>query len=189
MNIRVEHESLNIAMEKMDKTISVLTSELAHIRAGRANPQLLDNVKVDCYGSLMPINQVGNISSPEPRMLVVSVWDTNLISEVEKAIMKANIGINPSNDGKVIRLVMPELTEERRKELAKTIHKKGEDAKVAVRSVRRDANDTFKKDKKSSAITEDDLTDLEREIQEATDNHTKTIDTLVADKEAEIMEV
>ena len=185
----VEHEALDKAKEKMDKTISVFKRELSHIRAGRANPQLLDGVMVDYYGTPTPINQVGNVSAPEPRMLIVSVWDASLITEVEKAIMKANIGINPSNDGKVIRLVMPELTEERRKELAKTIHKKGEEAKVAVRSVRRDANETFKKDKKSSAITEDDLTDLEREIQEATDNHTKTIDTLVADKEAEIMEV
>ena len=185
----VEHEALDKAKVKMDKTISVFKSELSHIRAGRANPQLLDGVMVDYYGTPTPITQVGNISAPEPRMLIVSVWDVSLISEVEKAIMKANIGINPSNDGKVIRLVMPELTEERRKELAKTIHKKGEEAKVAVRSVRRDANDKFKKDKKSSSITEDDFTDLEKEIQEATDNHTKTIDTLVAEKEKEIMEV
>ena len=185
----VEHEALDKAKVKMDKTISVFKRELSHIRAGRANPQLLDGVMVDYYGTPTPINQVGNVSAPEARMLIVSVWDMTLIGEVEKAIMKANIGINPSNDGKVIRLVMPELTEERRKELAKTIHKKGEEAKVAIRSVRRDANDTFKKDKKSSAITEDDFTDLEKEIQEATDNHTKTIDTLVAEKEAEIMEV
>ncbi len=185
----VEHEALDKAKVKMDKTISVFKRDLSHIRAGRANPQLLDGVMVDYYGTPTPITQVGNISAPEPRMLIVSVWDASLISEVEKAIMKANIGINPSNDGKVIRLVMPELTEERRKELAKTIHKKGEEAKVAIRSVRRDANDTFKKDKKSSSITEDDFTDLEKEIQEATDNHTKTIDTLVAEKEQEILEV
>ena len=189
MNITVKHEALEQAMVKMDKTISVLTSELAHIRAGRANPQLLDNVKVDCYGSMMPINQVGNISSPEPRMLVVSVWDANLISEVEKAIMKSDLGINPSNDGKVIRLVMPELTEERRKELVKVIHKFGEEAKVALRSVRRDAIDHFKKDEKDSVITEDDLRDLEKEIQETTDEHTKRIDKMMKDKEAEIMEV
>ncbi len=189
MNITVKHEALEHAMEKMDKTISVLTSELAHIRAGRANPQLLDNVKVDCYGSMMPINQVGNISSPEPRMLVVSVWDANLISEVEKAIMKSDLGINPSNDGKVIRLVMPELTEERRKELVKVIHKFGEDAKVALRSIRRDAIDHFKKDEKDSIITEDDLRDLEKEIQDTTDEHTKKIDKMMKDKEAEIMEV
>jgi len=189
MNIRVEHEALVTAMEKMDKTISVLVSELAHIRAGRANPQLLDNVKVDCYGSMMPINQIGNISSPEPRMLVISVWDTNLIPEVEKAIMKSDLGINPSNDGKVIRLVVPELTEERRKDLVKVIKKFGEDAKVALRSIRRDAIDHFKKDEKSSTITEDDLRDLEKEIQETTDEHSKNIDRMVKDKEAEIMAV
>jgi len=189
MNIRVEHESLDIAMEKMDKTISVLTSELAHIRAGRANPQLLDNVKVDCYGSMMPINQVGNISSPEPRLLVVSVWDANLIPEVEKAIMKSDLGINPANDGKVIRLVMPELTEERRKELVKIIKKFGEEAKIALRSIRREAIDHFKKDEKASEITEDDLRDLEKEIQETTDEHTKSIDKMMKEKEAEILEV
>ena len=189
MNIRVKHEALTEAMDKMDKTISVLISELAHIRAGRANPQLLDNIKVDCYGSMMPINQIGNISSPEPRMLVVSVWDANLIPEVEKAIMKSDLGINPANDGKVIRLVVPELTEERRKDLVKIIKKFGEDAKVALRSIRRDAIDHFKKDEKSSDITEDDLRDLEKEIQETTDEHTKNIDKMVKDKEAEIMEV
>lgn len=185
----VEHEALDRAREKMDKTISVFKRDLAHIRAGRANPQLLDGVTVDYYGTPTPINQVGNVSAPEPRMLVVSVWDTSLIPEVEKAIMKANLGINPANDGKVIRLVMPELTEERRKELAKSIHKKGEEAKVAVRSIRRDAIDSFKKDKKASVITEDDLSDLEKEIQDATNNHTKSIDAIVADKEKEIMEV
>ena len=185
----VEHEALDKAKVKMDKTIAVFKRELSHIRAGRANPQLLDGVMVDYYGTPTPISQVGNISAPEPRMLVVSVWDASLITEVEKAIMKANIGINPANDGKVIRLVMPELTEERRKELAKTIHKKGEESKVAIRSIRRDANETFKKDKKSSAVTEDDFTDLEKEIQDLTDEHTKTIDQLVKDKDAEIMEV
>lgn len=189
MNIRVDHEALVVAMEKMDKTISVLTSELAHIRAGRANPQLLDNIKVDCYGSLMPINQVGNITAPEPRMIVVSVWDTTLIPEVEKAIMKSDLGINPSNDGKVIRLVMPELTEERRKDLVKVIKNFGEEAKIALRSLRRDAIDHFKKDQKDSVITEDDLKDLEKEIQQATDEHTKTIDKMMKDKEAEIMAV
>jgi ribosome recycling factor len=185
----VEHEALEKANIKMDKTLSVFKKELSHIRAGRANPQLLDGVMVDYYGTPTPINQVGNVSAPEPRMLIVSVWDASLITEVEKAIMKANIGITPSNDGKVIRLVMPELTEERRKELAKTIHKKGEEAKVAIRSIRRDANDVFKKDKKNSVITEDDLIDLEKEIQETTDEHTKTIDKMVKEKEAEIMEV
>ena len=189
MNIRVSHVALNTAMEKMDKTISVLTAELAHIRAGRANPQLLDNIKVDCYGSLMPINQVGNVSAPEPRMMIISVWDANLIPEVEKAIMKSDLGINPSNDGKVIRLVMPELTEERRKELVKVIKNFGEEAKVALRSIRRDAIDHFKKDQKDAIITEDDLKDLEKEIQETTDEHTKSIDKMMKDKEAEIMAV
>ena len=185
----VEHEALDKAKEKMDKTIAVFKRELAHIRAGRANPQLLDGVMVDYYGTPTPITQVGNISAPEPRMLMVSVWDASMIGEVEKAIMKANLGINPANDGKVIRLVMPELTEERRKELAKTIKRKGEESKVAIRSIRRDANETFKKDKKTSDITEDDFDDLEREIQELTDEHTKTIDEMVKEKEAEVMEV
>jgi len=189
MHITVEHASLNIAMEKMDKTISVLRSELSHIRAGRANPQLLDNLKVDCYGTLTPISQVGNISAPEPRMLVISVWDQSLIPAVEKAIMKSDLGINPSNDGKIIRLVMPELTEERRKELVKFIKKICEDAKIALRSVRRDAIDHFKKDRKASNITEDDLRDLEKEIQETTDEHVKTIDKAMKAKEAELLEV
>jgi ribosome recycling factor len=189
MKIIVEHEALDIAMVKMDKSISVLRTELSHIRAGRANPQLLDNIKVDCYGSMTPISQVGNISAPEPRMLVVSVWDASIIANVEKAIMKSDLGINPSNDGKVIRLVMPELTEQRRKELVKVIKKFCEECKVAIRSVRRDAIDKFKKDQKVSNITEDDLRDLEKEIQQTTDEHVKTIDGLLKDKEAEILEV
>lgn len=185
----VKHEGLDNAKLKMDKTISVFKRDLSHIRAGRANPQLLDGIMVDYYGTPTPLNQVGNISAPEPRMLVVSVWDTGLISEVEKAIMKANLGINPSNDGKVIRLVMPELTEERRKDLAKSIKKKGEEAKVAIRSIRREANEVFKKDKKASNITEDDYNDLEKEIQDVTNEHTKQIDIVVKEKEEEIMEV
>lgn len=185
----VEHEALDNAKVKMDKTISVFKRDLSHIRAGRANPQLLDGVTVDYYGTPTPLNQVGNVSAPEPRMLVVSLWDASMINEVEKAIMKANLGINPANDGKVIRLVMPELTEERRKELAKSIHKKGEETKVAIRSIRRDANEMFKKDKKASIITEDDFADLEKEVQEATNEHTKKIDELVKEKEQEIMEV
>ncbi len=189
MNITVQHESLTIAMEKMDKTISVLRSELSHIRAGRANPQLLDNIKVDCYGAMSPLSQVGNISAPEPRMLVISVWDASMIPNIEKAILKSDLGITPSNDGKVIRLVMPELTEERRKELVKFIKKTCEDAKVALRSVRRDAIDHFKKDQKASVITEDDLRDLEKEIQETTNEHVKTIDAASKAKEAELLEV
>lgn len=185
----VKHEALDNAKTKMDKTISVFKRDLSHIRAGRANPQLLDGIMVDYYGTPTPLSQVGNISAPEPRMLIVSVWDTTLITEVEKAIMKSDLGINPANDGKVIRLVMPELTEERRKELAKTIKRKGEDAKVAIRSIRREANEIFKKAKKTSGITEDDFNDLEKEIQDVTNEHTKTIDKLVHEKEKEIMEV
>lgn len=185
----VEHEALETAKTKMDKTIAALKRDLSHIRAGRANPQLLDGITVDYYGTPTPINQVGNISAPEPRMLLVSVWDASQIGAVEKAIIKSDLGINPSNDGKVIRLVMPELTEERRKDLAKTIHKKGEESKVAIRIIRREANEAFKKDKKASAITEDDYNDLEKEVQDLTDAHTDTIDSIVKEKEDEIMEV
>ncbi len=185
----VKHEALDAAKEKMEKAISVLKRDFAHIRAGRANPQLLDGITVDYYGVPTPLNQMGNISAPEPRMIVVSVWDTNMLGEVEKAIMKSDLGINPANDGKVIRLVMPELTEERRLDLAKSVKKKGEETKVGVRVIRREANDVFKKDKKSSNITEDDYTDLEKEIQELTDEYTKMIDDMVSEKEQEIMEV
>ena len=186
---RIEHEALDSAKVKMEKTIAALKKELSHVRAGRANPQLLDGILVDYYGTPTPISQVGNISAPEPRMLLVSVWDAKMLGAVEKAIQKSDLGINPSNDGKVIRLVMPELTQERRAELAKTIHKKGEESKVAVRSIRRDANEAFKKDKKSSDITEDDYNDLEKEVQAATDDFIKKIDGIVKDKEQEIMEV
>jgi ribosome recycling factor len=187
--MQVEHEALDSAKSKMEKTIASLKKELSHVRAGRANPQLLDGILVDYYGTPTPISQVGNISAPEPRMLLVSVWDQKLLGAVEKAIQKSDLGINPSNDGKVIRLVLPELTQERRAELAKTIHRKGEESKVAIRSIRRDANEAFKKDKKSSAITEDDYNDLEKEIQTATDDFIKKIDGIIRDKEKEIMEV
>lgn len=185
----IKHEALDNAKVKMEKTIAVFKKELSHIRAGRANPQLLDGIMVDYYGTPTPLNQVGNISAPEPRMLVISLWDTKLIPNVEKAIMKSDLGINPANDGKVIRLVMPELTEERRRDIAKTIHKKGEEAKVAVRSIRRDANEAFKKGKKASEITEDDFNILEDEVQKYTNEYTKTIDTMVKEKEQEIMAV
>ena len=187
--MRVEHEALDNAMSKMEKTIAVFKKDLTHIRAGRANPQLLDGITVDYYGTPTPLGQVGNISAPEPRMLVISLWDAKLIPEVEKAILKSNLGINPANDGKVIRLVVPELTEERRVELAKTIRKKGEDAKVAIRSIRRDANEAFKKSKKASEITEDDFKLLEEDIQKQTNESTKLIDDIVKEKETEIMSV
>ncbi len=187
--MQVKHEALDTAKIKMEKSIAVFKKDLSHIRAGRANPQLLDGILVDYYGTPTPLNQLSNISAPEPRMLVIAVWDTKMIPEVEKAIQKSDLGINPANDGKVIRLVVPELTEERRKELAKTIRKKGEDAKVAVRSIRRDANEAFKKAKKASEITEDDFDDLENDVQKLTNEFTKQIDEIVKGKESEIMSV
>jgi ribosome recycling factor len=187
--MQVKHEALDSAKAKMEKSIAALKKELSHIRAGRANPQLLDGITVDYYGTPTPINQLGNISAPEPRMIVVSVWDTKMLSEVEKAIMKSDLGINPSNDGKVIRLVVPELTQERRADLAKNVKKKGEEAKVAVRVIRRDANEAFKKSQKASEITEDDFDDLEEEVQKVTDDYMKKIDAAVKEKEQEIMEV
>ncbi len=187
--MQVKHEALDGAKAKMEKSIAALKKELSHIRAGRANPQLLDGIMVDYYGTPTPISQMGNISAPEPRMIVVSVWDVKMLSEVEKAIMKSDLGINPSNDGKVIRLVIPELTQERRADLAKTVKKKGEEAKVAVRVLRRDANEAFKKSQKASEITEDDYKDLEEEVQKLTDDYMKVIDSVVKDKEKEIMEV
>ena len=177
------------AKEKMTKTVSVTQKELATLRAGRANAQVLDRVMVDYYGVPTPINQMGNISSPEPRMLVINLWESKMISEVEKAIQKSDIGINPSNDGKVIRLVFPELNEERRKQLAKQVKKIAEEGKVAIRSIRRDAMDQFKKLEKDSKITEDDRTKAEKKMQEKTDEAIKSIDALCAEKEKEIMAV
>jgi len=182
-------EVLNVAQEKMNKTLAVLKQELGSLRAGRANPQLLDRIMVDYYGTMTPINQLGNIASPEPRILTISVWDQKAITAVEKAIQKSDLGINPSNDGKMIRLVFPELTEERRKELTKTVKKMGEETKVAVRNLRRDANDKVKKLEKAGDYTEDDVKDTLKEIQELTDKSIKEIDEIVAAKEKEIMEV
>lgn len=187
--MQISHEALDSAKAKMEKSIAALKKELTHVRAGRANPQLLDGILVDYYGTPTPIAQIGNISAPEPRVLMVSVWDQKALGAVEKAIQKSDLGINPSNDGKVIRLVLPELTQERRQELAKTIHKKGEESKVAIRSIRRDANEAFKKSKKNSEITEDDYNDLEKRVQTATDDYIKKIDVIVKEKEKEIMEV
>jgi len=180
---------IEVAKEKMGKTISVLKQELSTLRAGRANAQVLDRIMVDYYGTPTPINQLGNISCPEPRMLMISVWDQKAISAVEKAIQKSDLGINPNNDGKVIRLVFPELTEERRKELVKVVRKKGEESKVAIRAIRRDVNDTVKKMCKNSEITEDDQKDLENDIQKLTDSTIKDIDKILADKEKEILEI
>ena len=182
-------EILDIATEKMNKTISVMKQEYNSLRAGRANPQALDRIMVDYYGSPTPINQMGNISVPEPRMLIIALWDSKMIPAVEKAIQKSDLGINPANDGKVIRLIFPELTQERRKELAKVIRKKAEESKVAVRSIRRDAMEQIKKLKKDSQITEDDQRKAEDELQKVTDAKIKDVDRIAADKEKEIMEV
>jgi len=173
----------------MSKTISVLEQELNGLRAGRANPQLLDRLMVDYYGTPTPIQQIGNISTPEPRMLIISVWDQKAIPAVEKAIQKSDLGINPSNDGRVIRLVFPELTEERRKELVKVVRKRGEEAKVAIRSIRRDANEQTKKQQKDNLLTEDDQKRLEEKIQKMTDEVIKDIDAILSKKEKEILSV
>ena len=167
----------------------MLHRELSSLRAGRPNAQVLDRIMVDYYGTPTPVNQVGNISSPEARMLVITPYDPSVLNPLEKAIQKSDLGINPSNDGKCIRLIFPELTEERRKELAKTIQKKGEEAKVAIRSIRRDAIEQIKKAQKDSEITEDDRKKLEDQAQKLTDSHIKDIDKVVSDKQKEIMEV
>lgn len=177
------------AKEKMGKTVAVLVKDLASLRAGRANAQVLDRISVDYYGSPTPVNQVGNISSPEPRLLVITPYDPSIIKDLEKAIQKSDLGINPSNDGKCIRLVFPELTEERRKDLVKIVRKKGEESKVAIRSIRRDAIEQIKKQKKDSVITEDDQKKMEDQAQKQTDATIKEIDKLIADKEKEIMSV
>lgn len=180
---------MKTAETKMNKTISVLNSDLASIRAGRANPAILDKVTVDYYGAATPIAQVGNVSVPEARTLVIKPWDSSILGAVEKAILKSDIGITPNNDGECIRLNFPPLTEERRKELGKSISKRGEEAKVAIRSIRRDAIDGFKSQKKNGEITEDDLKDLENQIQKLTDKFVKDIDKIVEDKEKEILSV
>ena len=174
---------------KMEKTLDVLASDFAAVRAGRANAQVLDRITVEYYGQPSPINQVGTVASPDPRTLVIQPWDGSLLKAIEKAIQTSDLGINPQNDGRVIRLVFPQLTEERRKELNKSVSKRGEEAKVAIRNLRRDAIDGFKKQKKNNEITEDDLKDLEEKIQKMTDRFVKQIDELTAAKEKEILEV
>lgn len=177
------------AESKMNKAIVSLESDLASIRAGRANPAILDKITVEYYGAQTPLAQVGTISVPEARTMIVQPWDISVLKEIEKAILASDIGINPNNDGKVIRLNFPPLTEERRRELSKGISKRGEEAKVAIRNIRRDSLEQFKKQKKANEITEDDLKDLEDQIQKLTDRFVKNIDTIVTAKEKEIMEV
>ena len=175
--------------EKMEKTINVLVENFAEVRAGRANPAILNKIKVDYYGTPTPINQVAGISVPEARLIVIQPWDASLLKEIEKEILKAEIGINPNNDGKVIRLAFPELNEERRKELVKEIKKTAEDTKVSIRSIRREGIDEAKKAQKDSEITEDELKSAEDQIQKITDNKTAQIDKILAEKEKEIMSV
>ena len=175
--------------EKMDKTLANLDSEFGTIRAGRANPHILDKLRVDYYGTPSPIQSVANVSVPEPRMIQIQPWEASMVKEIEKAINCSDIGINPTNDGKLIRLVFPELTEERRKDLAKDIKKKGEEAKVAVRNIRRDANDAFKKLGKGKEVSEDEVKELEENVQKLTDKYIKDIDKAIEEKSKEIMTV
>ncbi len=175
--------------EKMEKSLNALNKEYASIRAGRANPHILDKIKVDYYGMPTPLQSVANISVPEPRMIQIQPWESSLIKPISKAIMQSDIGINPNTDGKVIRLLFPELTEERRKDLVKDVKKKGEAAKVAVRNIRRDGNDFIKKQNKAGEITEDEQKDYEKKIQKLTDKFIKEIDKAVDTKSKEILTV
>ena len=175
--------------EKMNKSVESLEREYASIRAGRANPHVLDKITVDYYGTPTPIQQVGNISVPEARMILIQPWETKLIKEIEKAILVSDLGITPTNDGRSIRLVFPELTEERRKELVKDVKKKGEAAKVAVRNIRRDANDVFKKKNKSKEITDDDFENISDDIQKVTDKYIQKIYKAVEVKSKELLTV
>ena len=182
------HEELKVYDEKMQKTMKSLDSDLAAIRAGRANPHILDRLAVDYYGVPTPIQQVANVSVPEARMIQIQPWEKCMLKEITKAIQTSDIGINPTNDGQVIRLVFPELTEDRRKELAKDVKKKGEQAKVAIRNIRRDGNDAFKK-LKGTEVSEDAIKDMEDELQKVTDKYIKEIDKAVEAKTKEVMTV
>lgn len=182
------NERVKVYDEKMTKTISNLNSELDTIRAGRANPHVLDRITVDYYGVQTALQQVANITVPEPRILQIQPWEPSLIKSITKAIQTSDLGINPNNDGKVIRLIFPELTEERRKDLAKDVKKKGEEAKVAIRNIRRDANETFKKLEKQD-VSEDEIHDLTDEVQKLTDKYIKDVDKCVEEKTKELMTV
>ena len=182
-------EIIAIADEKMIKTIGVLKKELASLKAGRANPSMLDRIEVEYYGSMSHLSQLANISVPEPRILMIQPYDKSTLKSIEKAIQKSDLGINPSNDGAVIRLIIPELTEETRKNIVKTVKKTGDDAKVAIRSIRRDCNDKIKALKKDNEVSEDEIKKGEDEIQKRTDNFIKEIDKMVETKEKEIMAI
>ena len=175
--------------DKMQKTTEVLASQFASVRAGRANASVLDQISVDYYGTPSPIQQVATVASPDPRTLTITPWDTTLLAALEKAIQASDLGINPQNDGRMIRLSFPQLTEERRRDLAKQVKKYGEEGKVAVRNIRRDAIDRYKNEKKKSEITEDDLKNIERDLQKMTDDFIKEIDELASKKEKELFEI
>ena len=182
-------EDLKFYQDKMDKTMEVLIADYGTIRAGRANPHVLDKIKVDYYGTPTPLQQVGNVSVPEARMIVIQPWEKSLLKAIEKAILTSELGINPTNDGNCIRLIFPEMTEDRRKEVAKDVKKKGDEAKVAIRNIRRDANEAFKKMNKNNELTEDDQKDLESQAQKMTDKYISDIDKAVEEKTKEIMTV
>lgn len=182
-------ELLTQQESRMDKTIEALKQEFASIRTGRASTSLLDKITVDYYGAPTPVNQVANVSAPEPRMILITPWDKSMIGAIEKAILQSDLGLNPSNDGAVIRLAIPQLTEERRKELVKVVHKRAEEAKVAIRNIRRDANEVLKKEEKAKTITEDDSKDGQEKIQKLTDKKIKAVDDLKDKKEKDVLEV
>ena len=175
--------------DKMKRSLDFLAQQFATVRAGRANAGVLDQIQVDYYGSPTPIQQVASVSSPDPRTLMIQPWDGSILRDIERAILASELGINPQNDGKVIRLVFPQLTEERRKELAKQVRKYGEESKVAVRNIRRDAMEKFKKQQKSSEITEDDYKGLEKDLQKLTDDYIKKVDEMTDKKEKELFEL
>ncbi len=175
--------------DRMQKTIDVMLSNFAAVRAGRANAAVLDQIRVDYYGTPTPINQIASIASPDPRTLTIQPWDAGTMKLIEKAIQASDLGINPQNDGRLIRLAFPQLTEERRKELIKQVRKYGEESKTAIRNIRRDAMDTFKKQQKKSEITEDDLKNAEKDIQKLTDDYIADVDKMVSKKEKELSEI
>jgi ribosome recycling factor len=185
----MEKAAYKIYEDKMKKSIDSVSADFASVRAGRANASVLDRISVDYYGTPTPIHQIASISSPDPRTLVIQAWDSSAVKLIEKAIQNSDLGINPQNDGKLLRLAFPQLTEERRKELVKQIRKYSENGKVAIRNIRRDAMDAFKKQEKASTITEDDMKEAEKELQKLTDDSCKQIDTLLDKKEKELMAV
>ena len=182
-------DNYQVYIGKMKKTTEVLGSQFDSVRAGRANPAVLDKLRVEYYGTPTPINQIASIATPDPRSLAIQPWDAACLKMIEKAILESDLGINPNNDGKVIRLIFPQLTEDRRKELIKQVKKYAEEAKVAIRNIRRDAMEDYKEQKKKSEITEDDLKDIEKDMQKITDDYVKEIDNIAAKKEKELMAI